>query len=1267
MSPIVKILGSLGMTRSAVRFISALGMTAAVMAGATVPAFAAAGTRSLLDITRLPATGTASAYTAQQPNRILDTRTSGQRLTGGSLDLVVAGGTTTVPAAATAVVLNVTVTNTVGAGFLTVWPTGNARPVISNLNWAAGEVRPNLVTVPVGTGGAASFYANSPTDVVVDEEGYYAAPSGNAGGYVALPPIRITDTRAGSGQANAGSTLGAGSTLSVQITGVGGVPATGVSGVVLNATVTNTTGFSFLTAWPAGNTMPVISNLNWVPGWTVPNRVIVPVGTGGKVSFYNKFGSTDLVVDVDGYYTDSTAAGKLFTPMTPNRVIDTRNQGGTLGQAQSSTYAVGGFAGVPSGASGVVFNVTVTNTTAPSYLTVYPNARPLASDLNWVAGQTIPNMTQATLSSTGTVSFYNNTGSTDLVVDLSGFFGQASGVSVTANPASVPADGVTTSTVTATVTSSTGAPAINDPVAFSLSGSPSGACGSIAPPTGNTNSNGTVTATYTASSTVGTCTITANEAQNGLSGSTTITQTKVANTNAVTASPSFVKANGADTSSITALVKDSTGAFVSGDTVTFVATGSPAAACGTLSASSATTNASGVASVTYTASTTVGFCTVKATEANTGTAGSATITQTSNPPPGTLNTVDVTVSPASVPADGKTTSAVTVTVKAGAAAVAGDPVMFTLTGAACGTISPASGTTNASGVVTATYTASTTAGACSVKATEAISNSSTGTLPANNPVTITQTAVPHTITATATPASLPANGTSTSTIKATVTNGVTGAAIAGGTVTFVATGSPVPVCSAASLSAGTATTDANGVATVTYTASATNGFCSIKATDATNATGATATVTQTSAGAASITVAASPTSIPADGTSLSTVTATVTATGGGFLAGDTVLFSTSGAACGTFTTANPPPPTSANGKAVITYKASTTVGSCTVTATESSGGLSNSATITQTTVPNNVGVTATPASVPASGAATSSVVATVTNGVTLAAISGDTVTFTLTASNTGSCGAVSPTSGTTDATGKVTTTYTASTTVGFCTVTATESGTSATGSKTIDQTSNPAPGAPFTVTELPLAASIAANGTSSQTVTANVKNGAANVSADPVRFTLTGAACGTLSATTVISDASGNAATTYTSSTTAGTCTIDATDAISGGTTGAGTQTVITQTAVPNNIAVSANPSSIRADGSSTSTITATVTTGVGGTAVSGDVVTFSAVGNPAATCSNTSLSALTATTNAAGQATITLTANTTVGFCTVTAVEGGTSQTNNTVVTEHA
>src|SRR5712691_8033371 len=267
---------------------------------------------------------TPSVYTALSPQRILDTRTNSGKLgPGGSVNLSIGG--IYVPANATSVVLNVTAVDESTAGFFTLYPTGGTTPTASNLNWTAGETVPNLVSVGMSAGGDVTIFNGlGSADAVVDLEGYFAPPSGGstAGEFNALVPARITDTRAGSGQANAGSTLAAGSTLSVQVTGAGGVPATGVSGVVLNATVTNTTASSFLTAWATGGTMPVVSNLNWVPGWTVPNRVTVPVGTGGKVNFYNKFGTVDLVVDVDGYYTDATASGQLFTAQAPLRVVD---------------------------------------------------------------------------------------------------------------------------------------------------------------------------------------------------------------------------------------------------------------------------------------------------------------------------------------------------------------------------------------------------------------------------------------------------------------------------------------------------------------------------------------------------------------------------------------------------------------------------------------------------------------------------------------------------------------------------------------------------------------------------------------------------------------------------------------------------------------------------------------------------------------------------------------------------------------------------------
>jgi hypothetical protein len=364
-------------------------------------------------------TSPAAAYTAQSPNRILDTRSSGLALTGGgSLNLTVAGGMTGVPGTATGVILNITVTNTTAPSFLTVWPAGSPRATVSNLNWVAGETRANLVNVSVGAGGQVSIYNGvGSADVVVDEEGYFATPIGMAGGYNSLAPARLLDTR------SSGQTMGTGSTIDLQILGAGGLPASGVSAVVLNVTATNTATQGYFTVFPSLTTRPTASNVNWSAGWTLPNRVIVKVGINGKVSIYNGQGAADAVVDVSGYFTDTTASGKFFTQVSPVRVLDTRVSGGRLGPAGTyPNFQVTGNYGVPSGATAVFLNATATNTTASSFLTAYPNARPTASDLNWVAGQTIPNSTLATLSSQGTTSFYNAVGSTDLVLDLTGWF-----------------------------------------------------------------------------------------------------------------------------------------------------------------------------------------------------------------------------------------------------------------------------------------------------------------------------------------------------------------------------------------------------------------------------------------------------------------------------------------------------------------------------------------------------------------------------------------------------------------------------------------------------------------------------------------------------------------------------------------------------------------------------------------------------------------------------------------------------------------------------
>jgi hypothetical protein len=202
----------------------------------------------------------------------------------------------------TAVVLNVTVTEPVGGGFLTAWPSGDAFPLASNLNFAPAQTVPNLVVVKVGaTGNVGLYNGGAATHVIADVAGWFG-PDGEATGaqYHAVAPSRTLDTRAGTGAPIASVPMGG--QLDLQVTGRGGVPATGVTAVVLNVTVVGPASFGFLTAWPTGDARPLASNLNFVAGETVPNLVVAKLGAGGKVSFYNGGGAANLVADVAGWY-----------------------------------------------------------------------------------------------------------------------------------------------------------------------------------------------------------------------------------------------------------------------------------------------------------------------------------------------------------------------------------------------------------------------------------------------------------------------------------------------------------------------------------------------------------------------------------------------------------------------------------------------------------------------------------------------------------------------------------------------------------------------------------------------------------------------------------------------------------------------------------------------------------------------------------------------------------------------------------------------------
>jgi len=251
--------------------------------------------------------GTGSRLTSFGPVRALDTRDG----TGVARGPVGAGGRATLdvatlpgaPTNITAVVMNVTATNAGSDTWVSVYPdspaTAAAVPTTSTLNTGPGRTTANLAIVPV-TDGKVDFYnASGSVDLTADITGFFT--SNPTGGVLhTLNPTRLLDTRYGTGGVS--KPVGPGATIGVQVSGRSGIPLKGVTAVVMSVTETDPTAYSWVIAYPDGEPRPPTSDLDFGPGQTVPNLVIVPV-VDGRIDFYNQSGSVDLFADVTGFFT----------------------------------------------------------------------------------------------------------------------------------------------------------------------------------------------------------------------------------------------------------------------------------------------------------------------------------------------------------------------------------------------------------------------------------------------------------------------------------------------------------------------------------------------------------------------------------------------------------------------------------------------------------------------------------------------------------------------------------------------------------------------------------------------------------------------------------------------------------------------------------------------------------------------------------------------------------------------------------------------------
>jgi outer membrane protein assembly factor BamB len=383
----------------------------------------------------------AATYHAITPTRILDTRNGTGGLSGpftshAARTFGVTGGPGGIPANATAVTGNLTVTSQNAPGYLFLGPNASDNPTSSTLNFPVADDRANGVTVAVGGGGTLSIAFVSATagaraNAIFDATGYFT-PDTSGATYHALTPARILDTRTGTGLAG---TFASHVARTLQVTSATGAVPTAAVAVTGNLTVTGQNSPGYLYIGPNTTDNPTSSTLNFPVADDRANGVAVALGSGGTLGITlvspTAGAATHAIFDVTGYFTPD-AGGATYHALSPARILDTRSGTGLVGPFGSHaarSFGVTGHGGVPTGATAVTGNLTVTSQTSPGYLYLGPAAtdNPTSSTLNFPLADDRANGVTVALGGGGTLSntfVAPHPGPTAQVIfDVSGYFG----------------------------------------------------------------------------------------------------------------------------------------------------------------------------------------------------------------------------------------------------------------------------------------------------------------------------------------------------------------------------------------------------------------------------------------------------------------------------------------------------------------------------------------------------------------------------------------------------------------------------------------------------------------------------------------------------------------------------------------------------------------------------------------------------------------------------------------------------------------------------
>lgn len=320
---------------------------------------------------------------------------------GTAPKVVPIAGRAGVPAAATAVVVNVEVGSPTAAGYVRVTPAGVDASVATQ-EFAAGQTISNLATVKLAKGGVQVKLSAGSGTVFMDVSGYYVDGAGAT--YTPVDAARVFRQQVGT------------TPVRVPLAGTGGVPADATA-VAVNTQVEATTANGYVRVTPAGQDPQVASQV-FTRGTAVSNLVIVKL-IGGAAQVRVSSGTATVSMDVSGYYTNSDS-GSVFVP-----IDTTRAYAGPVGTTPR-TVRLTGTAGVPGTATAVVANAETERTTAAGYLRVTPAGTDaqVATQVSG-AGRAISNLVMAKVTGSTAnrgVQAKVSAGTATLDLDVAGYF-----------------------------------------------------------------------------------------------------------------------------------------------------------------------------------------------------------------------------------------------------------------------------------------------------------------------------------------------------------------------------------------------------------------------------------------------------------------------------------------------------------------------------------------------------------------------------------------------------------------------------------------------------------------------------------------------------------------------------------------------------------------------------------------------------------------------------------------------------------------------------